>query len=67
MSTIALIDISKWTVQYVKINESWEIMESNIENLHLKGQAGIEPGTIGLLAATLDHSTTKLLHGLQMY
>ena len=43
------------------------MMESNIENLHPKGQAGIEPGTFGLLAMALDHSATSLLGCLKMY
>ena len=54
-------------MQYVNINDSWEMMENNIENLHPKGQVGIEPGANRYLAVTLDHYTTEVLLLLQMY
>ena len=43
------------------------MMENNIENLHPKGQAGVELGAIRSPAELLDHSTMALLQCLQMY
>ena len=37
------------------------MMENNIENLHPKGQVGIEPGANRFLSDTLDHYTTEVL------